>query len=61
VTLGDAAPELVAVIPAVAAGALLTVIADTMIPRCSRRPAPPTGLITTVGPLVAFAIDVGGG
>jgi zinc transporter, ZIP family len=58
--LGSAPPEVVAVITAVAAGAILTMIADTMIPEAFGRTRTWTGLITTVGFLVAFAIDVAG-
>jgi ZIP family zinc transporter len=57
VSLGGAPPEVVAVITAVAAGAILTMIADTMIPEAFERTRTWTGLITTVGFLVAFAID----
>ncbi|WP_089406320.1 ZIP family metal transporter [Geodermatophilus saharensis] len=55
--LGDAPPEAVAVITAVAAGAILTMIADTMIPEAFERTRTWTGVITTVGFLVAFAIE----
>ncbi|RBY88571.1 ZIP family metal transporter [Blastococcus sp. TF02A-26] len=55
--LGNAAPELVAVITAVAAGAILTMVADTMIPEAFEETRTWTGLITTVGFLVAFAIE----
>jgi ZIP family zinc transporter len=58
--LGDAAPELVAVITAVAAGAILTMIADTMIPEAFEETRTWTGVITTVGFLVAFAINQAG-
>jgi ZIP family zinc transporter len=58
--LGGAAPELIAVITAVAAGAILTMIADTMIPEAFERTRTWTGLITTVGFLLAFAIDQAG-
>ena len=47
----------VAVITAVAAGAILTMIADTMIPEAFEQTRAWTGLITAVGFLVAFAID----
>ena len=57
VLLGDAPPELIAVITAVAAGAILTMIADTMIPEAFENTRTWTGVITTVGFLVAFAID----
>ncbi|MGR7025828.1 hypothetical protein [Geodermatophilus sp. URMC 62] len=56
--LGGAAPEVIAVITAVAAGAILTMIADTMIPEAFERTRTWTGAIATVGFLVAFAIDV---
>src|SRR3954451_6115744 len=55
--LGSAPPEIIAVITAVAAGAILTMIADTMIPEAFESTRTWTGLITTVGFLVAFAID----
>ena len=55
--LGDAPPEAVAVITAVAAGAILTMIADTMIPEAFERTRTWTGVIATLGFLVAFAIE----
>lgn len=55
--LGGASADVVAVITAVAAGAILTMIADTMIPEAFERTRTWTGLITTVGFLVAFAVD----
>ena len=58
--LGGAAPELIAVITAIAAGAILTMIADTMIPEAFERTRTWTGVIATVGFLVAFEIDVAG-
>jgi ZIP family zinc transporter len=58
VALGGAPPELIAVITAVAAGAILTMIADTMIPEAFARTQVWTGLITTLGFLVAFAIHL---
>ena len=56
VALGGAPPELVAVITAVAAGAILTMIADTMIPEAFVRTQTWTGVIATLGFLLAFAI-----
>jgi zinc transporter, ZIP family len=56
-TLGGAPPELIAVITAVAAGAILTMIADTMIPEAYASTHDWTGLITTMGFLTAFAIS----
>jgi ZIP family zinc transporter len=58
VALGGAPPELIAVITAVAAGAILTMIADTMIPEAFAKTHIWTGLITTLGFLVAFAIHL---
>lgn len=55
--LGGAPEELIAVITAVAAGAILTMIADTMILEAFERTRLWTGLITTVGFLLAFAIS----
>jgi zinc transporter, ZIP family len=57
VALGGAPPELVAVITAIAAGAILTMVADTMIPEAFEKTILWTGVITTVGFLVAFAIE----
>ncbi len=57
VALGSAPPEVIAVITAVAAGAILTMIADTMIPEAFETTRTWTGLITTIGFLVAFAIE----
>jgi len=58
VALGNAPPEAIAVITAVAAGAILTMIADTMIPEAFQKTHTWTGLITSVGFLVAFAIEL---
>ncbi len=55
--LDGASPEAVAVITAVAAGAILAMVADTMIPEAFERAHLYTGLITTAGFIVAFAID----
>src|SRR3954447_25050830 len=57
VALGGAPPELVAVITAIAAGAILTMVADTMIPEAFEKTILWTGVITTVGFLVAFALE----
>ena len=56
--LGDASPEAVAVITAIAAGAILTMVADTMIPEAFERTRTWTGVITTLGFLLAFTIHV---
>jgi zinc transporter, ZIP family len=58
VLLGSAPPQVEAVITAVAAGAILTMIADTMIPEAFENTHAWTGLITTIGFLTAFTISV---
>jgi zinc transporter, ZIP family len=58
--LHSAAPATIAIITAVSAGAILAMIADTMIPEAFERTRTWTGVITTVGFLVAFAIDQAG-
>ena len=58
VLLGGAPPQVEAVITAIAAGAILTMIADTMIPEAFENTHAWTGLITTVGFLTAFAISL---
>ncbi|MPV35464.1 ZIP family metal transporter [Georgenia subflava] len=55
--LGAASPEVVAAITAVAAGAILTMVADTMIPEAFERAHSATGLIAAAGFLVAFTIN----
>ncbi|WNV88110.1 ZIP family zinc transporter [Umezawaea sp. Da 62-37] len=59
--LGDASPATIAVITAVAAGAILAMVADTMIPEAFERSGLYTGLITTVGFLTAFTVERMGG
>jgi ZIP family zinc transporter len=59
--LGSAAPEVVAIITAVAAGGILTMLADTMIPEAFEDTHLLTGSITTAGFLTAFAISRAGG
>jgi zinc transporter, ZIP family len=56
--LGDASPQSVALITAVAAGAILTMIADTMIPEAFERTRTWTGVIASLGFLLAFTIHV---
>jgi ZIP family zinc transporter len=60
-TLGSAAPATVAVLTAVAAGAILTMVADTMIPEAFERTHLLTGFITTLGFLTAFSLSRAGG
>lgn len=57
--LGDAPPALLATVNAIAAGALLTMIADTMIPEAVHDERSLTGLLVVLGLLVAFALSRG--
>lgn len=54
--LDGASPALVAVITAVAAGAILAMVADTMIPEAFERTHLYAGLLTTLGFAVSFVI-----
>jgi ZIP family zinc transporter len=54
--LADASAESVAVITAVAAGAILAMVADTMIPEAFERTQVYSGLIASLGFAAAFAI-----
>lgn len=56
VLLQGASGAVIAVITAVAAGAILTMVADTMIPEAFEKTQLYTGLIATLGFVVAFAI-----
>ena len=60
-TLQDASPATIAVITAVAAGAILAMLADTMIPEAFEKEHALTGLITAAGFLTAFTIGRAGG
>lgn len=55
----DASPAVVAVITAVAAGAILAMITDTMIPEAFESTHLYAGLLATIGFLTAFAISRG--
>lgn len=57
--LDGASAETVAVITAVAAGAILAMVADTMIPEAFAKSGLFTGLITALGFISAFAISRG--
>lgn len=59
--LGDAPPALSATVNAIAAGALLTMIADTMILEAVEGERGGTGLLVVAGLLVAFALSQQGG
>jgi ZIP family zinc transporter len=55
--LQGAAPETIAVITAIAAGAILSMVADTMIPEAFERTHMYAGLIATFGFIIAFGIE----
>jgi len=55
--LGHSSPQLLAAVNAVAAGALLTMIANTMIPEAVEGEHQGTGLFVVVGLLIAFALS----
>jgi ZIP family zinc transporter len=55
--LEGAAPGLVGAITAIAAGAILAMVADTMIPEAFERTHLYAGLIATLGFITAFAIE----
>lgn len=59
--LGDSAPGVLAAVNALAAGALLTMIANTMIPEAVEDERGETGLLVVAGFLVAFALSHGPG
>lgn len=56
-TLAGASPFVIAVITAIAAGAILAMISDTMVPEAFSQTHTITGLIVAVGFLTAFAIE----
>ncbi|WP_330261107.1 ZIP family metal transporter [Streptomyces sp. NBC_00539] len=55
--LGGASPSVLAAITAVAAGAILAMIADTMIPEAFEQAHLLTGLTTVLGFLIAFVVS----
>ncbi|WP_228942360.1 ZIP family metal transporter [Nocardioides sp. Leaf374] len=55
--LGGAPATLIAVITALAAGAMLAMITDTMIPEAFERAGTWTGAVATLGFVVAFVLD----
>lgn len=58
--LGDASPDTVGVIQAFAAGAILTMLADTMMPEAFEQGGRITGLVTVLGFAVAFLLSTTG-
>jgi ZIP family zinc transporter len=60
VALDGVSPTIIATITAVAAGAILAMLADTMIPEAFERAHVLTGLITALGFLTALAVHLSG-
>jgi ZIP family zinc transporter len=58
--LGHAPPQVVATVNAVAAGALLTMVVNTMVPEAVEGEHKLTGLLVVIGLLVAFALSNAG-
>ena len=54
--LGDASAWTIAFVQSFAAGALLTMLADTMMPEAYEHAGSVVGLVTTIGFLVAFGL-----
>lgn len=61
VALVGASPELIAAVTAVAAGAILAMVVDTMIPEAAEAAHEYSGLIAVVGFLLAFVLSKMGG
>ncbi|KQS05171.1 ZIP family zinc transporter [Sphingomonas sp. Leaf357] len=61
VALAGASPEIVAAVTAVAAGAILAMLVDTMIPEATEATHEYSGLIAVVGFLLAFVLSKLGG
>ena len=57
VALQDASPSAVAFVLAFAAGAILTMLSDTMMPEAYEHGGRLVGVVTTLGFAVAFMID----
>jgi len=57
--MGGASPDLLAMVSALAAGALLTMVADTMIPEAVEGEGGLAGLLVVLGLLVAFGLSRG--
>ncbi len=55
--LGDASPTVIATIQAFAAGAILTMLADTMMPEAVHHGGSAAGLVTVLGFTLAFLLS----
>jgi ZIP family zinc transporter len=61
ILLADAGPDVIAAVTAVAAGAILAMLVDTMIPEATEETHEFSGLITVAGFLLAFVLSKLGG
>ncbi len=61
VALAGASPDLIAAVTAVAAGAILAMLVDTMIPEATEATHDYSGLIAVIGFLAAFVLTKSGG
>lgn len=61
VALASAGPEVIAAVTAVAAGAILAMLVDTMIPEATEATHDYSGLIAVIGFLLAFILTKSGG
>ena len=55
--LGGASPEVIAIVQAFAAGAILTMLSDTMVPEAVKHAGSLVGLVTALGFAVAFLLS----
>jgi ZIP family zinc transporter len=60
VAFAEASPDVIAAATALAAGAILAMIADTMIPEAFESTHEYSGLITVIGFLAAFVLTKSG-
>lgn len=58
--LGGASPDVIAAIQAFAAGAILTMLSDTMLPEAVEHAGPAVGLATVLGFAAAFLLSMAG-
>jgi ZIP family zinc transporter len=61
IALAGAGPEVIAAVTAIAAGAILAMLVDTMIPEATEATHDYSGLIAVVGFLLAFVLTKSGG
>ncbi|MCU6456149.1 ZIP family zinc transporter [Sphingomonas sp. A2-49] len=61
IALANASPDLIAAVTAIAAGAILSMLVDTMIPEATESTHDYSGLIAVIGFLGAFVLSKSGG